>query len=370
MFSRVSFCFWLFISCLWLGISPSGAVILFSTADPSLNTTQPGGKLAGSGWQFTGAFGQFAATAIGANYFITVKHIGNTSSLFSFRGVDYPIVQSFDDPSSELRIFQISGTLPAWAPLYSRTNEAGLGLVVIGRGTRRGDPISNGGVLHGWGWGAADGVQRWGRNVVALVSNSDLYATFDQGGAASEAHVSTGDSGGGVFIKDNKTWKLAAVTERVDTGVSATPGGPLFEAALFDQRGFYDSNGHLISGTKAIPSGFHAVRISSRLSWIRSIVPASASSSSGKAEVTTPTPGSTLPSSVVTFNWTAGSARVYKLFVGTARGSANIYNSGKLKVRTLGVNNIPTNGSTIYVRLWSRVNKRWVFIDYTYRAYG
>src|SRR4051812_12303862 len=172
MFSRVSFCFSLFVCCLWLSISPSGAVILFSSGDPSQNTTQPNGKLAGSGWQYTGNFGSFAATAIDAHYFITVKHIGNASGVFNFRGVDYPIVQSFDDPSSELRIFQISGTLPAWAPLYSRANEAGLGFIVIGHGTRRGDPISNGGVLRGWGWGPGDAVQRWGQNVVARVSGS------------------------------------------------------------------------------------------------------------------------------------------------------------------------------------------------------
>ena len=357
--------------CFWLGTAPLNAVIFFSTAAPAKNTTAPAGKLAGSGWQYTGSFGPFAATAIDPHYFITVKHIGTPSNVFTFRGVDYPIVQSFDDPVTELRIFQISGSLPAWAPLYSRSNEAGLGLVVIGRGTQRGAPLYTGGTLRGWEWGAADGVQRWGQNVVTRASGSDLYAAFDQGGTKNEATLSTGDSSGGVFINDNGKWKLAGVSYGVDPPVSTALGGATFNAALFDLRGFYES-GILVSGSKPVPSGFLAVRISSQLAWIRTIVPnagSSGGSNSNTAEMSTPAPGSVLPGSAVTFTWTAGSARAYKLFVGNAPGAADIYNSGKLTVRTLRVRNIPTNGATIYVRLWSRVNGSWVFVDYTYQAY-
>jgi hypothetical protein len=76
-----------------------------------------------------------------------------------------------------------------------------------------------------------------------------------------------------------------------------------------------------------------------------------------------------LPSSFVTFTWSAGTATSYVLLVGTAPGRSDIYNSAKLSVCSIGVNNLPINGSTVYVRLRSRMKKKWQFFDYTYTAY-
>jgi hypothetical protein len=82
----------------------------------------------------------------------------------------------------------------------------------------------------------------------------------------------------------------------------------------------------------------------------------------------TPTPGSTFTSSSVTFTWSAGSATAYGLVVGSTAGGTDIYYSTQLKVRSVTVNNIPTDGRTIYVRLYSQVNNSWVFNSYTYKA--
>ena len=76
-----------------------------------------------------------------------------------------------------------------------------------------------------------------------------------------------------------------------------------------------------------------------------------------------------LPSSLVTFTWSPGTATGYVLLVGTARGRSDIYNSGNLHVCSIGVNNLPTDGSSVYVRLRSRMKKKWQFFDYTYTAY-
>ena len=76
-----------------------------------------------------------------------------------------------------------------------------------------------------------------------------------------------------------------------------------------------------------------------------------------------------LPSSLATFTWSAGSATSYVLLVGTSRGRSDIYNSGSLRVCSIGVNNLPIDGSTVYVRLRSKMKKKWQFFDYTYTAY-
>jgi hypothetical protein len=371
--------------------SLSRAVILYSNGDPSANTTAPTGLLTDSGWQYEGQFGWFLGTAISPHHFITVKHIGIASNVFVYKGANYTIVQWSDDPMSDLRIFEVAETLPSYAPLYSRSDENGRSVVVVGRGTQRGDPVYSNGILRGWLWGPGDGVQRWGENQVRSVRGNLLYATFDQNGGLNEAHLSSGDSGGATFINDAGVWKLAGINYAVDNGVSTTPGSPVFDAALFDTRWFYDAYGQLITGSNPVPNGFYAIRMSDRMQWIQSIIsgatptptpsptptpnptstptPTPAPTPTGPAVMLTPVPGSTFGSSSVTFTWSAGSANAYALLVGTSPGSGNIYTSSQLSVRSITANNIPTDGRTIYVRLYSRVNGSWVFNSYTYHAF-
>jgi hypothetical protein len=82
-----------------------------------------------------------------------------------------------------------------------------------------------------------------------------------------------------------------------------------------------------------------------------------------------PTPGSTFSSSTVTFHWTAGSANTYMLFLGSSPNSVDIYNSGQVKVLSVTVNNIPTDGRTVYATLYSKINNSWTFNSYTYTAF-
>jgi hypothetical protein len=82
-----------------------------------------------------------------------------------------------------------------------------------------------------------------------------------------------------------------------------------------------------------------------------------------------PPPGSTFSSSSVTFSWSAGSATAYFLLVGSSPQSADIYNSGLVTVLSRTVNNIPTDGRTIYVTLGSQVNGSWTANYYTYTAF-
>ena len=89
----------------------------------------------------------------------------------------------------------------------------------------------------------------------------------------------------------------------------------------------------------------------------------------GPAVMLNPPPGSTFTSSTVTFQWSAGSATAYFLFVGSSLYGTDIYNSGQITVLSKTVNNIPTDGRTIYVTLGSKVNGSWVANNYTYKAF-
>ena len=86
--------------------------------------------------------------------------------------------------------------------------------------------------------------------------------------------------------------------------------------------------------------------------------------------ITTPAPGSTLTASSTTFTWSAASNGVtgYYLWVGTTPGSYDLFNAGPLAGTSTTVN-LPTNGATIYLRLWSFFGTTGLYNDYTYTEY-
>ena len=95
-----------------------------------------------------------------------------------------------------------------------------------------------------------------------------------------------------------------------------------------------------------------------------------ASSTGGLAVLTSPTTGSALTSSSVAFTWTAGAgATEYELWVGSSGvGSSNIHYPGLTNGTTETVTGLPTNGETLYVRLYSKIAGVWHSNDYTYNA--
>jgi hypothetical protein len=93
---------------------------------------------------------------------------------------------------------------------------------------------------------------------------------------------------------------------------------------------------------------------------------------SNKGVITTPVPGSTLTGTSVAFSWTAGSgATAYWIDAGNVAGGNQYYQSGNLgNVLTKTVTGLPTDGSTVYVTLYSLVSGQWLSNSYTYSAFS
>jgi hypothetical protein len=264
----------------------ANAVII--TGPLGRNTTPPiNGPLKDSGWQYQGDWGAFSGTPIAPGFFITAGHVGGSpGSTFNFNGVDYPTVAFFDDPASDLRIWQIDGTFPAYASLYTKRNERGKRAVLIGRGKPRGEEVRIGKTLKGWLWGEADHVRSWGTNTVGLIApgaegvGDTLRFSFDARRSPNEGTLAEGDSGGGVFLKDNGVWRLAAVNYGVESPFSLTGStdDPGFSAALLDEGGFYQKDPTTLAWTflrdrpANIPEYAYSTRISSNLIWITSVL--------------------------------------------------------------------------------------------------
>jgi hypothetical protein len=272
-----------------MSLGSAHAIIFYSTADPSYNSTAPSGALTNSGWQYEGTWGGFLGTAIAPKYFITAEHVGGSvGDPIVFRGVAYRTTAVHDDPDSDLRIWRICGAFPDYAQIYTNTNEVGQSCVVIGRGTQRGAAVTTflGVKTNGWRWGSPDGVIRWGQNTVSglidgnilfgVVLGDLLQAAFNADGGTNECHLSSGDSGGALFIQDGPDWKLAGINYAVDGPYNTSASDPEFDAAIFDGAGLYEKN---IDGAwvpAAGPGSFYATRVSAHVSWINSVINAGA----------------------------------------------------------------------------------------------
>lgn len=308
------------VAAVTTAVAPVSAVI---TLGPTgRNTEAPTGSLSTAGWQYQGDFGPFLGTAISSKYFITAQHVGGgLGANFFYQGQNYVTDQVVDIPGTDLRLFRVGGTLPNWAQLYNPAidgDEVGKRLVVFGRGTQRGEPVygpsvgtanvtsavaptvpvgGSGGMstspstgpdivgqpingtgaeaLKGWKWGPADSVRSWGENQVSEVFSEDglgslMYFTFDADSGPNEAHLSSGDSGGGVFLQVGNQWKLAGVNFSVDGPFRNTPTDASYLAALFDVGGLYiGDTPQLISERLGdVPSGAYASAVSRNLPFI------------------------------------------------------------------------------------------------------
>ncbi len=239
-------------------------------------------------YNLQGNFRGYLGTPIDPTHFLTAQHIGiDPSDTITFsQGPNvgtYAISTWYDDPSSDLRIIEITSTFSSWAQIYAASDEVGKSFTIFGRG---GIPIGNVFVaaeLKGWTASAPDGQASWGRNIVTGSFGLDqIYARFDRNGLVDEAGLTVGDSGGGWFIEDAVgVTRLAAISFAVSGPFqhdqAGAPDGNLFEAALYDIGGLWLGN---LGSETFIPENpvdtagvAFGTRISARIGWIEGIVP-------------------------------------------------------------------------------------------------
>ncbi len=90
------------------------------------------------------------------------------------------------------------------------------------------------------------------------------------------------------------------------------------------------------------------------------------------AEMISPTPDSELTSASPTFTWTAGSdVTLYELYIGSNAGGSQYFHIGGGTTELSAVaQGLPTDGSTVHVRLYSQIDGEWRYNDYTYTAFN
>lgn len=282
----------------WATFTPRAEAVII-TGTSGNNTAAPADVALAVRWGQVGVFrpnwgDAFLGTPISSNVFITAKHIAGAvgDKFTSADGTQYTTVAQFADTSSDLALWQISGTFPQSqiVPLYSGAIAANAPMYIFGLGTLRGtevfgDAFTGGTELKGWRWGTYDGanpVKSWGTNEFAGFysgggAGTQIGYSFSPDVSPNEGMLSYGDSGGPVFIQKNGVWSLAGINYAAQTSFRTTGTGATFNAAIFDTGGLYESGtgGTWVYNTPtAVPDPAFAYSTSTvaRINWINQTV--------------------------------------------------------------------------------------------------
>jgi extracellular elastinolytic metalloproteinase len=158
-----------------------------------------------------------------------------------------------------------------------------------------------------------------------------------------------------------------ATVEAWELWVGKTPGG---------QEYFSGAPATTSAAVTGIPKDGSVVyvRLRFRIGGVWSFRDYTYIAATGIQQLVAPPPGSTLPGSQVTFQWTADGTPVAEwwLYLGSTVGAHDLLDSGSVGLATsIAVNNLPTDGRTIYARLWYRLSgKAWASRDATYVAFN
>jgi hypothetical protein len=284
-----------------LALAPDRARAVIVTGTQGNNISAPSDPALAVRWGQVGLFRPswgadgFLGTPIASNLFITAKHIGGSvGDTFTLGNTTYTTVARFNDPSSDLAIWQVAGTFPQdkIVPLYTAGTIAGdAPMYVFGVGSARGVEVTGtafggGTELKGWRWGdynSTTPVQSWGTNNVAGVANLgslglQLVYSFSFGVSDNEGTLGYGDSGGPVFIQQNGVWSLAGINYAAESPFNTTNTGGGFNAALFDVGGlYYRSNNTWVYETPTAadsPAFAFSTSTTARLTWINEVTAA------------------------------------------------------------------------------------------------
>ncbi len=169
--------------------------------------------------------------AVGPNMILTTRHqLSGVGADVVIAGQSYTVEsETVVNQQVDLRVATISGpggqpaNLSSYVPLYSRRQERLAEVIILGAGRTRGPTLTDAdSEPYGYEWSSLQD-HLWGTNIVSgtrtitssgftsEVIEADFDAPGSLGATQYEATLALFDSGGGWFIQDRGTWKLAGL---------------------------------------------------------------------------------------------------------------------------------------------------------------
>ncbi len=162
-----------------------------------------------------------SSVAVDSYWILTAKHVaddGGTGTITSGAGT-HTQQEIVYHPSADLALVRYDRAFAGYYSLYTGSFSVGDDMVMIGYG--------NTGTVSSTSFrdsGSGRGTKRWGSNEHSgnqtvsyeigggvTTTNDGFWLGFNNSSTTNEAGVGTYDSGGGSFINDGGTWKLAGI---------------------------------------------------------------------------------------------------------------------------------------------------------------
>ncbi len=377
--------------------------VVFGVNGGVITSPAPGSTLSGS----SVTFGWTAGTGASA-YWLVVGSTSGASNYYSSGNLGTALTATANGlPTNGSTVYVTLYSLigGAWVPnayTYTAVSAAAGGVITT---PTPGSTLSGSSVTFGWTAGA--GASAYWLVVGSTSGASNYYSSGNLGTAltatanglptnGSTVYVTLYSLIGGAWVPNAYTYTAVSAAaggvittptpgstlsgSSVTFGWTAGAGASAYWLVVGSTAGGsnYYSSGNLGTALTAIVNGLPTngstvyVTLYSLIggAWVPNAYTYTAVSAAAGGVITTPTPGSTLSGSSVTFGWTAGAgASAYWLVVGSTSGASNYYSSGNLGTAlTATANGLPTNGSTVYVTLYSLIGGAWVPNAYTYTA--
>ena len=219
----------------------------------------------------------------------------------------------------------------------------------------------NGWTFNGWTGGGCSGA---GNCQVTLSSVTQVIAIFTPSGTATApVTISKNGAGSGTVTSDPAGLTCGSTcTANFATGATVTLTANAASGSAFDGWNGGGCNGGSTTCTVTVTQ---ATTVTATFSV--------AQTNSSDPALLTPTPGGMLPGATATFVWTPNTTPVLEwwLHVGTTQGAFNLRDTGSLGTSlTTTLNNLPTNGNPVWVRLWYRQAGGWSSTDVQYTAFS
>jgi hypothetical protein len=220
-------------------------------ADYGTATNAPSGSW-NVDWSYVYNYKTSSSVAVGSHWLLTAAHVADdgVSSTVVVNGTNYYQAEiifhaAADDPAhtnkADLALVRFDKEFPGYYPLYTNgtfpVNQPGpgddrLNAVLIGYGSTGAvysasyslDLNNAGKGVKRWGSQKVDGASSLDCNVegtTGMTYNDGINLMFTLSDTTYEAGAGVGDSGGGTFVNEGGTWKLAGINTQL-YGTSAT----------------------------------------------------------------------------------------------------------------------------------------------------
>ncbi|HVS71825.1 MAG TPA: PEP-CTERM sorting domain-containing protein [Phycisphaerae bacterium] len=237
-----------FVAAVAAAAVPAHAIVVYDGDGASPVGIQNTSAAPNGVGSYVGSINEGGGVLVAPDVVLTTLHLGaSVGSTFNYQGQGYSVDAAEQIGNTQIELLHLSApTGSTGVQLYTSNPGVAQSAILVGYGGAAGSAFDgNSATQHGFNWTTTSAAQSWGATTTDATLYSDGAGATYLGYAFQPVDGSSiytgGDSGGGMFVDDNGTWKLAGIAWSVDgyfTQGSGDPNrAPDAVAAIYDVAG-------------------------------------------------------------------------------------------------------------------------------------